>query len=74
MFNNIFRFPVINTLQNVEQRVTQSVPQTTQPSEKPLENVKLQCIVCNDTFDIYTTHECLFRNNDEEFTLKLHSK
>lgn len=31
--------------------------------------VKLQCIICTDTFDLNTEHNCLLRNN-QEFTIK----
>lgn len=31
--------------------------------------VKLQCIICTETFDLNTEHNCLLRNN-QEFTIK----
>ena len=32
--------------------------------------VKLQCIICTETFDINTKHNCLLRSDNEEFNLK----
>lgn len=40
---------------------------------KQIENehsVKLQCIICTDTFYINTKHNCLLRNDNQEFTIK----
>jgi hypothetical protein len=31
---------------------------------------KLQCIICTNTFDIYTEHNCLLRKANEEFCIK----
>lgn len=32
--------------------------------------VKLQCVVCSDTFNVYTEHKCLMRESNQEFTIK----
>lgn len=32
--------------------------------------VKLQCVVCSDTFNVYTDHKCLMRQSNQEFTIK----
>lgn len=48
------------TPQKDEQKVEQK-------NEHP---VKLQCVVCSDTFNIYTEHNCLFRESNQEFIIK----
>ncbi len=32
--------------------------------------IKLECIICTDKFDINTKHNCLLRNENQEFTIK----
>lgn len=37
--------------------------------EKVLPSVKLQCIICSDTFNVNTEHICLMRESNQKFTL-----
>jgi hypothetical protein len=32
--------------------------------------VKLQCVVCSETFNVDTEHNCLLRESYQEFTIK----
>lgn len=32
--------------------------------------VKLQCIICTEKFNVYTEHNCLMRQSNQEFYIK----